>query len=120
MMLGTALTAVLAAATSAVPQGTAPSKLLNNLFDEFMKENLDLSPLSVTALGMDSGARARQKGEVDDGSETGIERQKALIARQLARLRTFDRASLSASDAISYDVVMYGLRTNDAANKAFR
>jgi uncharacterized protein (DUF885 family) len=35
-------------------------------------------------------------------------------------LETFDRASLSAPDAVSYDVVMYGLRTNDAANKAFR
>jgi uncharacterized protein (DUF885 family) len=119
MMLGTTFALVFAAAR-ALPQGTDNSKLLNDLFDQFMKENLDLSPLFVSTLGLDTGARAKQKSEIDDGSEAGIERQKALIASQLARLRAFDRAGLSASDAISYDVVIYGLRTNDAANKAFR
>lgn len=119
MMLGTAFAAVCAAARS-LPQGTDKSKLLNDLFDQFMTENLDLSPLSVTGLGMDTGARAKQKSEIDDGSEAGIEQQKALTASQLARLKAFDRAALSESAAISYDVVMYGLRTNAAANKAFR
>jgi len=85
-----------------------------------MQENLDLSPLLVTNLGMDNGTRTKQKSEIDDGSPAGIERQKALTARQLARLRAFDRASLSASDAISYDIIMYGLRTADAAYRAFR
>ena len=118
MLIGTALAAV-AAATRAWPQGIASSQQLNALFDRFMKENLDISPLFVTSLGMDTGARARQKSEIDDGSEAGIEKQKALIANQLARLKAFDRASLSAADATSYDVVMYGLRTNDEANRAF-
>jgi uncharacterized protein (DUF885 family) len=119
MMIGSAFAGVFAA-VRALPQGTDNSKLLNVLFDQFMKENLDISPLFVTSLGMDTGARAKQKSEIDDGSEAGIERQKALIASQLARLRAFDRASLSASAALSYDVVMYRLRTDDAANKAFR
>jgi uncharacterized protein (DUF885 family) len=118
MLLSTALAAVFPTAR-ALPQGTDQSKLLNDLLDQFMKENLDISPLFVTSLGMDTGARAKQKSEIDDASEAGIERQKSLIASQLARLRGFDRSSLSASDAISYDVVMYGLSTNDAANKAF-
>lgn len=119
MMIGTGFAAAFAAAR-ALPQSTDNSKLLNALFDQFMKENLDISPLFVTRLGMDTGARAKQKSEIDDGSEAGIERNKALTASQLARLRAFDRASLSASDAVSYDVVIYGLRTNDAANNAFR
>src|SRR5580700_4829811 len=119
MMIGTGFAAVFGAAR-ALPQNADNSKQLNALLDQFMKENLDISPLFVTSLGMDTGARAKQKSEIDDASEAGIERQKTLIARQLARLRDFDRASLSASDAISYDVVMYGLSTNDAANKAFR
>jgi uncharacterized protein (DUF885 family) len=119
MLIGTALAAV-AAAARALPQGTRDPKQLNALLDQFMKENLDISPLFATSLGMDTGERARQKSEIDDGSEAGIEQQKALIASQLARLRAFDRGSLSASDAVSYDVVMYGLRTNDDANKAFR
>jgi uncharacterized protein (DUF885 family) len=119
MMIGTALSA-LALATRALAKDTDSSKSLNALFDEFMKENLDISPTFATSLGMDTGARAKQKSELDDGSEAGIERQKALIASQLKRLRAFDRASLSASDVISYDVVMYGLRTNDAANREFK
>ena len=119
MMIGTAWAAVFAA-SRALPQNTDNSKLLNALFDQFMTENLDISPVSVTSLGMDTGARARQKSEIDDGSEAGIERQKALTASQLARLNAFDRANLSAPGALSYDVVMYGLRTNDAANRAFR
>jgi uncharacterized protein (DUF885 family) len=85
-----------------------------------MTETLDISPLFVTSLGMDTGARAKQKSEIDDGSEAGIERRKALTASQLARLRVFDRAGLSAPDALSYDVVMYRLRTRDTANRAFR
>lgn len=119
MMLGTTLAAVFAAAR-ALPQAKDQPKSLNALFDAFMKENLDLSPLFVTSLGLDSGARAAQKSQIDDGSLAGIEQQKALIASQLARLKAFDRASLTATDAISYDVVMYGLRINDAADKAFR
>jgi uncharacterized protein (DUF885 family) len=118
MMIGTAL-AAMAAAARALPQGTDSSKQLSDLFDQIMKENLDISPTFVTSLGMDKGERAKQKSEIDDGSEAGIAKQKALIASQLARLKAFNRSSLSAADAISYDVVMYGLRTNDAANKAF-
>ena len=119
MMIGTALAAAVAAATRALPQNADSSKQLNALFDQFMKENLDISPLFVTSLGLDTGERAKQKSEIDDGSEAGIGRQKALIASQLARLKGFDRKSLKPGDAVSYDVVMYGLRTNDEANRAF-
>ena len=94
MIIGTAL-ATVAAAARAVPQGTDSSQQLNTLFDQFMKENLDLSPLLVTSLGLDSGARAAQKSQVDDGSLAGFERQKALIASQLARIRALIAASQS-------------------------
>src|SRR6185503_3692710 len=120
MMIATACAAACAAAARALPQSSDSSQRLNALFDQFMRENLDLSPLQVTYLGMDTGARATQKSAIDDGSPAGIERQKALIASQLARLKAFDRASLSASDAISYDVILFGLRTTDASNNAFR
>jgi uncharacterized protein (DUF885 family) len=119
MIIGTALATAFSVAR-AQPQRTDNSKLLSALFDQFMKEDLDISPIFVTSLGMDIGVRAKQKSEIDDGSEAGIERQKLLTASQLARLKNFDRTSLSALDAVSYDVVMYGLRTSDAANRAFR
>jgi len=91
MMIATACAAACAAAARALPQSSDSSQRLNALFDQFMRENLDLSPLQVTYLGMDTGARATQKSAIDDGSPAGIERQKALIASQLARLKAFDR-----------------------------
>jgi uncharacterized protein (DUF885 family) len=120
MMISTAVAAAFAASSSRVlAQAGKRSESLNALFDQFVKENLDLSPTLVTALGLDTGTRAKQKSEIDDSSEAGIDRQKKLVASQVARLKAFDRAMLSPADAVSYDVVMYGLRTNDEANRAF-
>jgi hypothetical protein len=85
-MIGTALAAV-ATAVRALPQATDSPKQLNALFERLMKENLDISPMLVTSLGMDTGERAKRKRQIDDGAKAGIERQKALIASQLARLR---------------------------------
>src|SRR5580692_64392 len=119
MMIGTAAAAV-AGRTSRLWAADSPrSKALDSQFDKFMQENLDLSPLSVTQLGLDTGTRASQKSQVDDSSLAGIAKQKQITASQLVRLQAFDRSSLSRADATSYDVVMYGLRTGDAANKAF-
>src|ERR1700733_2391317 len=118
MMIGTAAAAITARGTRLSAADSPSSKSLNALFDTFMQENLDLSPLSATELGLDTGVRAHQKSQVDDGSLAGIAKQKQITASQLARLEAFDRNSLSRADAFSYDVVMYGLRTGDASNKA--
>src|SRR5436190_21844408 len=116
---GTAGAAVLALAPAARAAQQQPSggAALNKLFDTFMDENLDASPLFATALGVDTGARAHERSEVDDNSLAGIEKNKALQASQLARLSAFDRSSLSAEDAVSYDVVLFGLKTADDANQ---
>jgi uncharacterized protein (DUF885 family) len=121
MILMTA--AAVAAATRPVrmlAQGASASPALNTLFEQFMKESLDLSPINVTELGLDTGQRAAQKSELDDSSEAGMAKQKALTASQYSRLRAFNRASLGTADALSYDVVMYGLRTTNAADAAFQ
>jgi uncharacterized protein (DUF885 family) len=119
MMLGTAAAAI-AGRTARLSAADGPSsRALNALFDKFMQEDLDFSPLSATELGLDTGARANQKNQVDDSSLAGVAKQKQITASQLARLQGFDRNTLSHADAFSYDVVMYGLRTGDAANKAF-
>src|SRR6204780_4432232 len=119
MMVGSAAAALAGRATRLWAADSPSSKALNALFDKFMQEGLDLSPLSVTELGLDTGARAHQKSEVDDGSLAGVAKQKKITASQLSRLQAFDRNSLSRADSFSYDVVMYGLRTGDASNKAF-
>ena len=65
MMIATACAAACAAAARALPQSSDSSQRLNALFDQFMRENLDLSPLQVTYLGMDTGARATQKSAIE-------------------------------------------------------
>jgi uncharacterized protein (DUF885 family) len=89
------------------------------LFDRFVQENLDLSPLSATSLGLDTGKRAHQRGETDDSSLAGIARAKALNASQHQRLAAINRAALGGPDQLNYDIVMYGLAAADAAGRAF-
>ena len=98
----------------------AADKKLDALFDQFMKENLDASPITVTSLGLDTGARAYQKSEIDDASLAGNAKAKALTASQLARLKGFGRGSLGGADLVNYDVVLYGLESQDTANKKFQ
>ena len=94
--------------------GGAPA--LNALFDSLMSTNLDLSPLTATSLGLDTGARAHERSEVDDNSLAGIARNKKVVSEQLAKLSAFDHNSVSGADQLNYDVVLYGLKTQDAAD----
>jgi uncharacterized protein (DUF885 family) len=117
-----ASTAALLVSPALSPAWGAPPKggaALNALFDQFMKENLDNSPVTVTTLGLDSGARARQKSQLDDSSLAGIARNKAITASQYARLKAFDTASLDPKAAVSREVILYGLASNEEANKRF-
>jgi len=123
MMIRTAVAAAAASASIPIladtPQPAAGGSL-NALFDQFMKENLDLSPLTVTSMGLDTGARAHQKFELDDFSLRGIERGRQLVSSQRKRLEAVNRAALSPADQVGYGVVDFNLRTTDEADKAFR
>ena len=103
---GSALLAL--SATPALAQNDQP---LASLFDTFVAENLDASPLTVSSLGMDTGARAWQKSLLDDFSPAAIARNKAVTADQLRLLSAVNRAGLKGDDLVSFDVVMYGLKT---------
>jgi uncharacterized protein (DUF885 family) len=114
--LGTPLArAAETAAASASPSGAA----LNKLFDQFMTENLDASPVGATFLGLDTGARAKQRGEIDDNSLAGYEKAKALTASQLARLDAFDPKPLTGMDELNYEIIQYGLQIQDGDNKKY-
>lgn len=117
LMSSAALLTLPAATTRAAGAGGAA---LNALFDQFMKETLDNSPTLVSSLGLDKGARAAQKSQFDDSSLAGIAKDKARIHSQLERLKGFDRASLDLKDQVSYDVVLYGLESKDAADQRFK
>ena len=107
---------VRAAAPAANDTG-APA--LDKLFDRFMSDNLDRSPIFATSLGLDTGARAHQRAELDDNSLKGIADDKALTADHLRRLKAFDRNSLSGMDQLNYDIIMFNLQTGDDADKRY-
>jgi uncharacterized protein (DUF885 family) len=115
---GVAGAAVLAFAPPAFAQASG-SVALNALFDSFMKENLDQSPAFATSLGVDTGDRAYQKGQLDEASLAANARAQKLVASQLARLTAFDRSSVGIEDQLSYDVVLFGLKNTDADNRRY-
>jgi len=104
---------------AAPPGGPPGAPALNALFDRFMDENLDRSPIFATSLGLDTGARAHQRGEVDDNSLKGIAGDKNLRADQLRRLKAFDRNSVSGMDQLNYDIVLFNLQNAVAADARY-
>jgi uncharacterized protein (DUF885 family) len=114
-----ALGGSLARAADAVMAPGGASAALAKLFDTFVSENLDQSPIFATSLGVDTGARAHERSEIDDNSLEGIAKGKQLLSSQLARLQAFDRNSVSGNDRVSYDVVLYPLKNNDDADKRY-
>ncbi len=120
---GAASAAVLALSRSAFAEGSppviTPGAKLNTLFDTFVSENLDISPIFASSLGLDTGARAHEKREVDDSSLAGIAKQQKLNASQLERLSAFDRNSVGPDEQLSYDVVIFGLKNTVADNKKY-
>jgi uncharacterized protein (DUF885 family) len=115
---GVAGAAVLAFGPPSFAQASG-SVALNALFDSFMKENLDQSPAFATSLGVDTGDRAYQKGQLDEASLAANARAQKLVASQLARLTAFDRSSVGIEDQLSYDVVLFGLKNTDADNRRY-
>ncbi len=108
-----------ATAAAAVPPPPTPSAALNAMFDTFVDEGLDLYPEAVTSLGLDKGARAHQRAELADRNLAAVQKGKELAASQLQRLKAFDAATVSGTDAISYEVVMFNLQSADDANRRY-
>ncbi len=119
LLLSGAAASALALASKSFALPSPSSAALDKLFDSFMATNLDRSPIQTTQLGLDKGPRAREKSELDDESLAAIAENKRINAEQLARLKAFDRGALTGMDAINYDVVLYGLATQDAANRRY-
>lgn len=111
--------ATLALAGTRAGAATPAEAQLSTLLDAFFNEALDESPELSTALGLDVGARAADKGRISDHSIAGHDRAKAHTADQLARLRAVDRKALSGMAAVNYDTVLYNLEITDRANRFF-
>ena len=119
ILMSGAATAAMASAGSALAQAPDAAAKLNKLFDSFMDANLDRSPEGTTALGLDTGARAWEKSKLDDRSLASIAGDKRRNTQQLKALQAFDRASLTGVDQVNYDVVLFGLQSNETANRRY-
>jgi len=117
---GAASAAALSLTTPGFAAAPTPSEKLNKLFDTFIDENLDLSPTFATSLGVDKGPRAHQKYELDESSLAAIKKGQDLQASQLQRLQAFDRASVPASDQLTYDIVLFNLKNQVADNDKYK
>ncbi|WP_419827863.1 DUF885 domain-containing protein [Sphingomonas sp.] len=91
------------------PAGRSPT--LAKLLDGFFEAGLRRRPESATQLGLDKGADADLRARLTDLSDAGRAAQRAETQRELARLGTIDRATLSPADRLDYDVVLYTRRS---------
>ena len=103
---------------AAQSSGQTSGDALTPLLDAFFKERLRLRPESATQLGLDKGPNADLKARLSDQSAAGIAAAKAQTTSQLRRLQAVDRARLSPADQVSYDTVLYALKSS-AAVQAF-
>jgi uncharacterized protein (DUF885 family) len=68
---------------------------------------VDDSPRFATSLGKDTGKRAALKSQLDDNSNAAKARRLERSRTWLKELKAIDRAKLSPSSKVDYDVVVY-------------
>jgi uncharacterized protein (DUF885 family) len=118
------LTATAAGVASTLPGWSraavtsTPSPDLRALFDHIFQSSLRLRPESATQLGLDNGPNADLRGKLSDQSDAGRIASHALTQSNLAALGKIDRGSLSESDRIDYETVLY-TQKSAAAVQAF-
>jgi uncharacterized protein (DUF885 family) len=89
--------------------GAAGDARLRQMLDGFFYARLADNPEGATALGLDTGERAKLKYQLSDASRAQSARELARSKRELAELRTVSREGLSADSRLDYDVVEYSL-----------
>jgi uncharacterized protein (DUF885 family) len=109
-----AVAAALAAPPDARAAETAPAQALHALFDEAWAFALQEEPLFATAVG-----ERRYDDRLASVSRAAIERRAAQTRTYQQRLATIDRAQLSPTDRVSYDMFAAALR-DDLADYEFK
>jgi uncharacterized protein (DUF885 family) len=99
--------AALATAAPAMAQGSAEDARLSSLLDRMFEQRVDESPRFATSLGLDKGPRVGLKSKLDDNSAAGKAKRLEYARSYVVDLKAIDRAKLSASSKIDYDVVLY-------------
>jgi uncharacterized protein (DUF885 family) len=103
---------------AAPPAGDADAALHALLTRQF-EARLDRSPEAVTNLGLDTGARAHQRAQLDDRSPQAAAEDRARAMRELAELKRIDPAGLSTNGRLSYDIALFLLEGEAAYARRF-
>ena len=111
-VLGLALSATTVAlmpslARAGAPPAAAGDTRFDAVLADFAEEILRLSPMSATGLGVDSGAHAPLKWQLDDVSPAGEAAWASQVASMQKRLAAFERASLGSVAQVRHDTLQY-------------
>lgn len=90
------------------PAGTEDAKL-RTLLDKFFYDRIGESPTQATSLGLDTGERAALRSKLGDNSAAGVARSRARTRAEKKALGAVDRARLTPTAQVDYDVVLYQL-----------
>jgi len=108
--LATSAGAALLTAAPALAQSSEDSRL-KAMLDQMFEAQVDESPQRATSLGLDKGARAALKGQLDDNSAAGRARRLEAVRGRVAALKTIKREALSDAAKVDLDVVLYQNQT---------
>lgn len=78
---------------------------LDAILSRQFESDLNDAPQQATSLGLDVGARAGQRGRLNNRSLAHAEAGRAEARAQLAELRSIDPDALSAAGRLSYDIL---------------
>lgn len=107
-MLRAALSAAAVSALPTLAHAQAPADArLSALLSDFAEELLRLSPTSATSLGLDTGARAALRSQLEDASPAGDARWAGQVNSMLTRLDAIPRDQLGDDAQLRYDCVRY-------------
>lgn len=113
-----------AALTAATPRALAQTAgaddaRLSATFAAIFERQLDLSPAFVTSLGLDKGGRAGAKSQLDDNSKSAMMKRLAATQAAIKELEGYKTASLSDSQRLNLDVILYALDQQTVAPAKF-
>ncbi|WP_068081818.1 DUF885 domain-containing protein [Novosphingobium rosa] len=113
----TAMVLRLGGARAQAATASAEDARLLALFDAMMKQMLDRSPETVTALGLDKGARAAAKSRLDDRSLHAWEQDKRQTALWLKALQQIDVNQLTGLNRWNHASILFSTQMQDEINR---
>ena len=111
--------ALTAATPRALAQQGRDDARLTAAFAAIFERQLDLSPAMATSLGLDKGARAGAKSQLDDNSKSAMMKRLATTQAAIKELDAFKDASLSDAQRLNLDVILYALDQQTIAPAKF-